>query len=338
MNPAQIRKLSVVINTAIFLLVIGLGAFFYMCKAEFLVWFSIPTLLVYVLGYILIAKERYQFYVRLVYAWITVYMSLATVCLGYKFGFHLYCLSMIPINYYTEYMSFKLGKKNVNTNLITVLVVICYLFATGYSGVVGPIYETDPMFASIFWIINSSTVILFLIIYSSLMMKGIITSEKKLFDMAHKDRLTGLYNRHYMMGILEEAEKDEKDYCLAMLDIDFFKKVNDVYGHNAGDEVLRKVADSMTEVCKDCVISRWGGEEFLILVNGKISDGGLDLLEKLRTKVEATHILFEDKDIKVTLTTGISDKDKDISLDKWIMSADEKLYEGKHSGKNRVVT
>ena len=99
----RIRKFTYTINTVIMFLVIGLAGFFYLCKATVLIWFSIPTFLVYVIGYLVIAKDRLDIYVRLVYFWITLYMCVCTYCLGYKIGFHLYCLSMIPIIFYTEY-------------------------------------------------------------------------------------------------------------------------------------------------------------------------------------------------------------------------------------------
>lgn len=337
MDSSQIRKLTLVINSVILLLVFGLAGFFFMCKADFLVWFSIPTALVYVLGFVLISNERYKFYVRLVYSWLTFYMSVTTICLGYKFGFHLYCLSMIPINYYTEYLAFKMDRKNINTHFMTGLIIVGYVVSTVYSSIRGPIYETDNLIAGVFWIFNSLVVIIFIVTYSSFLIRGIIDSETRLFEIAHKDRLTGLYNRHYMMEVLSGAESDDKEYCIAMLDIDNFKKVNDAYGHNAGDEVLTRVADSMREICGDCVISRWGGEEFLILVEGTVGGNGQELLERLREKVQKSNIVFEEKEIKVTLTAGLSDKDRNVSLDKWIMSADEKLYSGKHSGKNKVV-
>ena len=111
MDYAKIKTLSLRINTVILLLVILLAGFFLWCKAMFLVWFSIPTLAVYIIGYYLIANDRLYGYVRLVYFWLTFYMAVTTVCLGNSFGFHLYCLSMIPIIFYTEYIGHKLKTK-----------------------------------------------------------------------------------------------------------------------------------------------------------------------------------------------------------------------------------
>jgi diguanylate cyclase (GGDEF)-like protein len=135
-----------------------------------------------------------------------------------------------------------------------------------------------------------------------------------------------------MMKRLNEAYDDDKDHYIAMIDVDDFKKINDVYGHIAGDEVLKKIAEAMNDVCRDCKVSRWGGEEFLIL-----TDDGTETIEKLRKTVEDIRLEYEGREIKVTITAGVEEKDKSVALNKWIVAADEKLYIGKQNGKNTVV-
>ena len=338
LDLARIRKFTYMINSAILLLVIALAGFFFLCKANILIWFSIPTLLVYIIGYILISKDRLDIYVRLVYFWITLYMCLCTFCLGYKIGFHLYCLSMIPIIFYTEYMADKLGKPRVNAFVASGIIGICYLISTGYTAFAGPIYVVDNSIAGAFWTFNSVIVLAFLVIYSRLMLSLIGDYESKLKKAAHTDRLTGLYNRHYMITELEDSVKDGKMLFAAMVDIDDFKMINDNYGHNAGDYVLVNVARIMREVCKDCRISRWGGEEFLILSSGKDRARVISLIEALREKVSSEDFVFGDDHIKVTITAGIAEFTGDTSVDKWVKAADDNLYSGKKSGKNKVVS
>ena len=333
MVQKEIRKLTLAINATILIMVFALMGFFMMCRARFLIWFSIPTAAVYIIGFILIRKDKLSIYVRMVYGWLTLYMSLATVCLGYGFGFHLYSMSMIPIIFYTEYMAFRLNTKSINTAIYSAMVIIAYLASTGYSVYAKPVYETDLRIAGAFWVFNSLAVLSLVIFYSRLMINMITDSEKQLSERANKDRLTHLYNRHYMMERLKEAYEDDKPCGIAMIDIDNFKSINDRYGHSAGDEVLRKVAQTIEETCTDCIASRWGGEEFLILTGDDSK-----LIEQLRKAVENLTVEFEDKVIKVTLTAGFEPKNKELTLDKWIVSADEKLYQGKNSGKNRVIT
>ena len=335
MDTKRIKRFTYIINTVILLLVIGLAGFFVLCKAPFLIWFSIPTLFVYIIGYILIAKDRLDIYVRIVYFWITIYFCLCTICLGYKIGMHLYCMSMIPIIFYTEYMADKMGKARVNAFVVSGIIAIGYLISTGYSAFLGPIYNVDNSIAGAFWIFNSVIVLAFLVIYSRLMLSLIGDYENKLKETALIDRLTGLYNRHYMISRLESAAK-EAPYFIAMLDIDNFKKINDRYGHNAGDYVLVNVARIMKENCRNSKISRWGGEEFLILTPGDIA-GGASLIEQLRSAVEKEDFSFGEDHIKVTITAGLADYTGDVSVDKWVNTADENLYKGKKSGKNKVV-
>lgn len=337
MDLKSIKKLTFTINTFILFLVFGLAAFFYYCKATFLLWFSIPTAVVYVLGFYLISREKLEHYVRLVYFWLSLYMSVTTICLGYKLGFHLYCLSMIPIIFYTEYMAEKIGKKKINAVVVSGLIVICYLLSTGYASFQGPVYEVDNSIAGLFWIFNSAIVLFFLIAYSGIMLGMVHDYESRITDIAHKDRLTGLFNRHYMMTKLESAMDEEGDVFVGMADIDNFKQINDKYGHNAGDYVLEKLAKIMNEECKGAEISRWGGEEFLILAKGDAEKTGYALLEKLRKRVESEEFVFEKEHIAVTLTIGVSTRLSGQTVDLWVKDADDKLYFGKKNGKNRVI-
>ncbi len=328
----DIKKLTLKVNALILGMVFFLMGCFAYCGATFLVYFSIPTALIYLYGFYLILHDKLGNYVRMVYLWITLYMSICTIFLGNKFGFHLYSMSMIPILFYTEYMAYKMKTRKVETTFYGILVFIMYLVSTAHATYVGPVYNIDTRYAGIFWFTNSVIVLGFLTYYSRLLIRRIIDSDKKLTERANTDRLTHLYNRHYMMKRLNEAYDDDKNHYIAMIDVDNFKSINDKYGHSAGDEVLKKIASAMGEVCSDCKVSRWGGEEFLIL-----TDDGTETIEKLRQAVENINVEFEGQEIKVTITAGVEEKDKSVALNKWIVAADEKLYIGKQNGKNTVI-
>ena len=329
----EIKKITYILNTVILGLVLGLMAFFHICGATILFYFSIPTIMIYLLGYYLIYKDNLFEYTRVVYLWLTIYMSLTTVCLGTEYGFSLYCLSMIPLIFIVDYMAYSMGMRRFQPMFVSVMVALCYAVSTGYVRHVGPVYNADIL-KEVFWHLNSFSVISLIIFYTSFIIKNIILSEERLKKNAHEDKLTGLFNRHYMLDMIERASADEPVQYLAMADIDDFKMINDRYGHNAGDYILVEVARVMRSSCGDCTISRWGGEEFLILGQG---DDASSKMETLRKNVEENEFIFEGQKIDVTLTIGLSYEQSGRSVDKWVMEADERLYEGKKSGKNRVV-
>ena len=352
MNVSRAKKMTVVVNTVILGLVLGLLGFFIYCDAPLLVYFSIPTILVYLVGYVLVYFEKLDIYVWMVYIWITLYMGVATVCLGPRFGFHLYCMSMIPIIFVTEYLAYKLERKSLKAFNVSIVVAVFALACTGYSSYFGPIYERDTKYSTIFWVFNSIIVFSFLIFYSKWIISLVIASEEKLTQMAHMDKLTGLFNRHYMMTHLDMLDMKQDDMAIAMADIDFFKKINDTYGHSAGDYVLMELAKIMHKTCKDWVVSRWGGEEFLLLKGVRRIDEetneiktvpfdyrvASEEMEALRNAVENYPFVFEGQEIRVTLTIGVAKKELDQAIDAWIECADQKLYEGKHGGRNRVIS
>lgn len=333
----RIKKMSTMVNAVILSLVFGLAGFFWMIHVTFLVWFSIPTAMVYVIGFLLIHTERLGVYVRMVYSWLTFYMGVTTVCLGYAYGFHLYGFSMIPTIFAADYLSYRLKGKPVRSVPGSLAIAAFSMVCTGYVSVKGPVFPTDQKFAALFWISNSLFVFGFLIFYSRYLITTIIRSEQRLTEMAHVDRLTRLYNRHYMLDKLEKLSDAETTGFIAMADIDDFKKINDTYGHNAGDLVLQTVSSRMRTACEGCVVSRWGGEEFLMLSFGSLADGR-DMLEQMRRSIAQEPVMFENQPIRVTLTIGIGSRKPEQSIDAWIQSVDEKLYYGKNNGKNQVVT
>lgn len=156
------------------------------------------------------------------------------------------------------------------------------------------------------------------------------------------DPLTGLYNRRYMMQrISEEAARFSRyghSFVVVMADIDHFKSVNDQYGHECGDEVLKAVAQAMAIGLRiNDVLSRWGGEEFLLLLPETTVEGGLLLAERIRKQVESVEVGYMQSAISVTLTLGLSYFDHGLTVDKVIFLADQGLYRGKKSGRNKVV-
>ncbi len=169
----------------------------------------------------------------------------------------------------------------------------------------------------------------------------VLKSRKRLTQQANRDRLTDLYNRRYFDKILDEqfkiAQKNIYPLSLLFIDIDHFKKINDSFGHDKGDEVLRGVAHIIRALCrKDDIVARYGGEEFVILFLKMDKESAVQIAESMRKIVEekSTEIIG----LKITVSIGIATDFKKFSNpQELIKSADNALYKAKSLGRNRVV-
>lgn len=164
----------------------------------------------------------------------------------------------------------------------------------------------------------------------------------KLEAAAMTDYLTGLANRRYMIEhIKAEAarlKRNPGEATLILADIDNFKKINDVYGHDCGDMVLKDVTSLIRSVTRqEDVLARWGGEEFLLLLTGSGLNGGLIAAEKIRKTVEQAEFCYQNQKFHLTITLGVTTLDLGMGLDWSIHNADEALYRGKQTTKNCVI-
>lgn len=164
----------------------------------------------------------------------------------------------------------------------------------------------------------------------------------KLEEMAHVDQLTGVYNRRWLMERLQE----ERNRCarlgspsaLIMLDVDHFKKVNDDWGHQAGDTVLSELGKVMKEHARNYdIVGRYGGEEFVILLPGVDGPTGYELAENLRQRVESEITIPGSDSVAVTISAGLAVYREGYREEDWLAAADVALYAAKRSGRNRVM-
>ncbi len=167
-------------------------------------------------------------------------------------------------------------------------------------------------------------------------------ANKKLDLISRTDELTQLPNRRDMNETIENevgrSARTHKPFCFIFIDIDHFKNVNDTYGHAAGDMILKSVSTTVRNLLRKYdVLSRYGGEEFLTLLPETDLEGAAVVAERFRKQIENTTIRYAEFDIKVTITLGVSLYDPKLGADKSIQQADKALYEGKESGRNKVV-
>jgi len=165
---------------------------------------------------------------------------------------------------------------------------------------------------------------------------------------AERDSLTGLYNRRHfderLAGELRRAERERSRVALLMLDLDHFKHINDTYGHAVGDEVLRHVAQIIAHEVRvgTDVPARYGGEEFAVIAPGTNLLGAESLAERIRTRVAELRVPAGDQLVSVTLSVGVAVFDprattRDEPVRALVEAADQRLYQAKHAGRNRVA-
>src|SRR5690606_33528442 len=164
---------------------------------------------------------------------------------------------------------------------------------------------------------------------------------EEIYKMTIVDGLTQIHNKRYLYEALEReiTRARRHDRCLALLlfDIDYFKRINDHYGHLAGDHVLRELADAVKlRIRRDEVFARYGGEEFVIVLPETTLEGAQALAESIRAKVEEHDFTFQNERIAVTISIGCAVLIGDEAANDLIRRADEMLYEAKRSGRNRV--
>jgi diguanylate cyclase (GGDEF)-like protein/PAS domain S-box-containing protein len=172
---------------------------------------------------------------------------------------------------------------------------------------------------------------------------GLEQANEQLARLSQKDGLTGLYNRATWETLLKSellrSRRTGQPCSLVMLDIDHFKNINDTYGHQAGDEAIRALANMVEDQKRETDIAgRYGGEEFVVTLIDTSAENAQIFAERLRQKIEKNIIQWEDQKISYTVSLGISElTSKTESHESWIHSADKALYFSKENGRNRVT-
>lgn len=167
---------------------------------------------------------------------------------------------------------------------------------------------------------------------------------QKLDSLSRIDPLTGISNRRDVLEVLNNEqfryERYGKTYAVIMGDIDHFKKVNDQYGHDSGDHILKGVANILkNEIRKVDFVSRWGGEEFLMVLPETNLAGGAKVAELMLKAIQNENFKSNDKEISVTMSFGVGcHAGEKMKLDDLLKMADERLYKAKERGRNQIVS
>lgn len=183
----------------------------------------------------------------------------------------------------------------------------------------------------------------FLLVIIGFLTMKLMNEHNKLSKLALTDTLTGMNNRrglyHLLESVIPSSNRSKKCFSLITIDIDFFKNINDTYGHDGGDVVLKEFSSLIKTTHRNSDISsRLGGEEFVIVLPDTDKDSSLLIAEKLRQKTQELEIVIENTiSTNITASFGIATSCSDINIDELLKDADKALYTAKFNGRNRAV-
>ena len=285
-----------------------------------------------------------------VLAEVVIHSCLATVFVGWNFGFMFYLTGLIPASFYFAFSIISFKRKLLYPFVTAGVIIGAYLTVLTLAHFIDPVYPNCGAGFRIFCtylniIIGLSITFIFSAFFAvevNSMQLRMESEHERLEDEASYDPLTHFLNRRSMDERLNHTHRNaiinDVPYSLLMADIDFFKKVNDTYGHDCGDFVLQNISRIITtQIRSKDSACRWGGEEFLILVNDG-PDIAVEVANRIRAAIENYEFNYEGKTIHVTITLGVSGYYSSAKVKTLIEIADKRLYKGKENGRNQVVS
>ena len=300
--------------------------------------------------FVSLRKKKYGFIYISSVVEILFHSCMASLLLGWDWGFMLYTIALVPVSFYLSY-TMKKRLRYIGMPIATsVIVTVCYMVILAVNSKIPPllVQYSGGKAATYFYYFNTMVAFVMLFLFSILfsleiryMQKQLEQENSELEEMARFDPLTHMLNRRSMHEELHRAmhaaDTGKETFCLIMTDIDDFKKINDTYGHDCGDEVLIAIANIISSnVRENDAVCRWGGEEMLILIRTD-EEMAVRVAERIRREIAARRGWYKDMKFAVTVTLGLASYKEGTNIRALIERADQNLYKGKNSGKNQVV-
>ena len=277
--------------------------------------------------------DRFSVICNIILVELYVHMLLAVICVGWQPNFQIYSFAMLVIVMIDLYITSTSKRAIIEMSVISGT----YMILKIVTAFVSPLYDSFKSLNDIFDLLNTVLTLLFVSMIIIGLSTIILDFEKHLEKKATYDRLTGLANRR----CIDKLEYSTVKSCAAILDIDDFKHINDTYGHDAGDEVLKKLSDILKKYERKnnaLTAIRWGGEEFVLIYESKNHVYFTSLMSTIREEVANSLIISDEYAISYTITAGIAYAPETCNYKDMIKLADTRLYMGKRSGKNKIVT
>jgi diguanylate cyclase (GGDEF)-like protein len=326
---AMMKRIVVVagcINAAWILMYAAVGA-------PFLAALSGVSVLAYAISYSLIVQRRNTAAAVLVWAEVMLHAALGSLLIGWGSGFHYFLLIFIP--------ALVVGSSRRWAVPLVGLLLTFYLGLYAACQALGPLSPLPSWALQLAHGVNVLLVFGMFYAMAAFYRATVIKAERRLLAAATTDPLTGLANRAAFhlraQSELAQGRRRGEPVSLMLADVDFFKRINDEFGHEAGDLVLLRLAELMRQTLREVdVLARWGGEEFLALLPSADTSQAADVAERLRQAVAAVHIDIGGRTVQVTMSFGIAQVHAHHDLQSATQSADQALYSSKRSGRNRV--
>ena len=307
---------------------------------------NIGSILVYVLCIILGLKGVSLTVIWIIVTEVYLHVIFTSIFMGMACGYQLWLFGSLSSVYFPFFLPGLSGLQKKQIVFFSGVVIATFLVLTALDdlGLLSARYNAPPEVARALYYFNGALGFSAIIIYVSIFNKRMMDKNHELQMAANHDFLTGIFNRQRLQRIIDaeiEREQDlpENHLNVAMVDIDFFKKINDTHGHEVGDIALIELANIFTSYEDSGLLyGRWGGEEFLLIAPENMSYNEFGkLLEKIRQQVEDNEFIAGDKTIKYTISIGASSYKKGMSSEQLINAADDRLYHAKKTGRNKVV-
>jgi diguanylate cyclase (GGDEF)-like protein len=278
------------------------------------------------------------------------YYSLSLVISSYYIGTMTFCTGVVLLG--APVFGFILLDRRVvwGATIVSMLALLGLSYATAYGALpyAPAVVPPTDAYTNLWWMtvvfLFTAPHFIIIILFADQMVSFWRQREDTIRVMSLTDALTGIPNRRSIMELLEKevarTRRHGPPLCVALLDLDHFKKINDTHGHPTGDKVLQEAARVLRESIRNCdYIGRYGGEEFMIVLPDTTTEGAAVLLERCRAALATTLIRAETgKTFHISASFGVVCNQKDLcrDADVLIKAADEALYRAKESGRNRV--
>ncbi len=292
---------------------------------------------VFYVSVLFLFKRNTDLYVAFTYFEIITFSFISELISGGGFLYNYFVIGMISVIFYL--LPPKTKMKHIYQTIGIVYAVAIFVINMKRICLFPQYLPSVESFQYKIGFLNLCITLFTLFYVSNLYFYELNNATEKLAYTSNHDLLTGLFNRRFFEHIMERNKtENESKYTIAIFDIDDFKKINDTYGHQAGDEVL-KVVSEIIEGCQDreYIPVRWGGEEFIIFMPRTPENIAYDYLMSLCDKIRNAVVEFGPQKIKVSVTVGMCTGSVLSDYEIAIRIADDRLYKGKKNGKNQVV-